>query len=215
MLQTRALQFAYPGSSPFAFPDLTAAPEQPLLILGQSGVGKTTLLHLLGGLLQPQQGQILIDETDLAELGTQARDRFRGRNIGLVFQQAHFVQALTVRRNLQLAQYLAATQPDDARIQALLDRLGIGEQADRLPKRLSLGEQQRVSIARAVINRPRLLLADEPTSALDDHHAQEVIQLLLETAREAEASLVIVTHDQRLKAHVSAHVALARRQAQA
>jgi len=201
MLQTRHLQFTYTeaDSRSFAFPDLDASAGNPLLILGQSGVGKTTLLHLLAGLLSPHQGQILIGETDIARLSIREMDRFRGQHIGIVFQQAHFVQALNVGRNLQLAQYLAGSPQDRKRIGDLLARLGLTAKLDQSTHRLSLGEQQRVSIARAVLNRPRLLLADEPTSALDDQNAAEVIDLLADTAREAEAALVIVTHDQRLK----------------
>ncbi len=201
MLQTRDLQFTYSeaDSRSFAFPDLTASAGHPLLILGQSGVGKTTLLHLLAGLLSPQKGSILIGDTDLVGLSTRALDRFRGQHIGIVFQQTHFVQALTVGRNLQLAQYLAGSRQDGQRIKDLLARLGLATKLDQPTHRLSLGEQQRVSIARAVLNRPQLLLADEPTSALDDHNATEVIDLLADTAWEAEAALVIVTHDQRLK----------------
>jgi putative ABC transport system ATP-binding protein len=171
-------------------------------------VGKTTLLHLLGGLLRPQQGQIAINGVDLAKLDTRSMDRFRGQHIGIVFQQAHFVQALTVARNLQMAQYLAGTPQDTGRIEDILDRLGLASKRDKATHRLSLGEQQRVSIARAVLNRPKLLLVDEPTSALDDHHAAEVIRLLTDTAREAAAALVIVTHDQRLKSHFSDQVLL-------
>lgn len=201
MLQTRHLQFTYTevGNRSFVFPDLDASAGNPLLILGQSGVGKTTLLHLLAGLLSPQKGSILIGDTDLAGLSTRAMDRFRGQHIGIVFQQAHFVQALTVGRNLQLAQYLAGSRQDRKRIDELLARLRLTAKLDHPTHRLSLGEQQRVSIARAVLNRPQLLLADEPTSALDDQNAAEVIDLLADSAREAEAALVIVTHDQRLK----------------
>jgi ABC-type lipoprotein export system ATPase subunit len=210
MLQTYDLQFSYAGATPssFAFPDLQATSGDPLLILGQSGVGKTTLLHLLAGILRPQRGQILIGETDIAQLSIRDMDRFRGQYIGIVFQQAHFVQALTVGRNLQLAQYLAGSRPDRQRIDELLGRLGLTHKLDQSAQRLSLGEQQRVSIARAVLNRPQLLLADEPTSALDDQNTAEVIDLLSDTAKQAGAALVIVTHDQRLKDRFSNRVPL-------
>ncbi len=202
MLQTQSLRFAYPRSALLSFPDLSATTGQPLLILGQSGVGKTTLLHLLAGLLRPQTGQIWIGDTDLATLSTQALDRFRGQNIGLVFQKAHFVQSLSVEQNLKLAPFLAGKSLGRAhkeRPRALMERLGLADKYSEPVHRLSLGEQQRVAIARAVLNRPQVLLADEPTSALDDRSTQDVIELLEDSAREAGAALVIVTHDQRLK----------------
>lgn len=190
------------------FSDMTATSDAPLLILGQSGVGKTTLLHLLAGLLRPQSGQIVIGKQDITQLSTREMDQFRGRSIGLVFQQAHFVQALTVHNNLRMVQYLAGVKQDPTRIETLLTRLGIPNKGQQPVRRLSLGEQQRVSIARAVINQPQLILADEPTSALDDHNAAEVMDLLEETARQAEAALVIVTHDQRLKDRIERQVLL-------
>lgn len=199
MLQTESLHFQYPQGPVFHFPDLVAQPAAPLLILGRSGKGKTTLLHLLAGLLAASAGRIRIGDTALEALSTKARDRFRGRHIGLVFQRAHMVAALSVQDNLKLAQHLAGLPPDEARIAELLTRLGIGDKARQRPHRLSVGELQRVTIARAVLNRPRLLLADEPTSALDDYHAQEVMVLLQEEAKRAGAALVIVTHDQRIK----------------
>lgn len=208
MLQTHALRFHYPQGPAFSFPDLQAQPGAPLLILGQSGKGKTTLLHLLAGLLRPAAGQVQVGDTALESLSTKALDRFRGRQIGIVFQRAHLAAALSVQDNLRLAQYLAGLPQDDARIGELLTRLGIAAKARQRPRRLSLGEQQRVTIARAVLNRPRLLLADEPTSALDDFHAQEVISLLEEEANRAGAALVIVTHDQRLKDRIKQRVAL-------
>ncbi|RMG63623.1 MAG: ATP-binding cassette domain-containing protein [Bacteroidetes bacterium] len=208
MLQTQALNFRYPSGPAFAFPDLQAQAGAPLLILGQSGRGKTTLLHLLAGLLRPATGTVRIGDTELTSLSTKALDRFRGRQIGLVFQKAHLVAALTLRDNLRLTQYLAGLPTDDARIDSLLRRLGIGDKATALPARLSLGEQQRASIARALLNQPQLLLADEPTSALDDYHAAEVIDLLQEEAARARAALVIVTHDQRLKDRIDQRVEL-------
>ncbi|MEL6133926.1 MAG: ATP-binding cassette domain-containing protein, partial [Bacteroidota bacterium] len=135
-------------------------------------------------------------------------DHFRGRNIGIIFQQAHFVAALTVKENLQLAQKLSGNVIDHDRIIDMLTRLGIANKAHQSTYRLSLGEQQRVAIARALINRPKLLLADEPTSSLDDFHTQEVISLLEEQAHAAGAALIIVTHDNRLKEHFSNSVEL-------
>ena len=208
MLQTRSLTFAYPSAMRFAFPDLSCGPGEALLILGRSGVGKTTLLHLLGGLLRPLAGEIRIGETNISALNTKALDRFRGQHIGLILQQAHFVAALSVHDNLRLAQFLASMPQDEGRIEALLERLGLGEKRLAMPQRLSMGQQQRVGIARALLHQPRLILADEPTSALDDESTFEVLQLLREAATLAQAALVIVTHDKRLKDHLPHQIEL-------
>ncbi|MEO1451827.1 MAG: ATP-binding cassette domain-containing protein, partial [Bacteroidota bacterium] len=195
MLQTKNLAFQYPGGAPMRFPDLAAQPGQPLLILGASGQGKTTLLHLMAGLISPKSGEVQIGETNLGSLSTQALDRFRGQHIGLVFQTAHFVRALTVGDNLRLAQSLAGQRVDNARVKDLLDALKLADKIDQKPYRLSLGEQQRATIARAVINRPALVLADEPTSALDDPNADRVISLLEQVCAELRQRDMWVTLD--------------------
>ncbi|WNJ19224.1 ATP-binding cassette domain-containing protein [Pontibacter sp. G13] len=192
----------------FQFPDIQCPSGESLLILGQSGKGKTTLLHLLAGLLRPSAGEILIGQQNLSSLSLKRLDAFRGKNIGIVFQRAHFVQGMTVAGNLKLAQYLAGLPTDMGRIEEVLDRLGILSKLHQPTQRLSLGEQQRVAIARAVLNRPEVLLADEPTSSLDDYHTEEVVKLLEEQAQDAGASLVIVTHDNRLKSRFSRSVLL-------
>lgn len=181
------------------FPDIRCQKGEHWLLLGQSGSGKTTLLHLLGGLLSPSEGQVTINETSLKSLSTSALDKFRGKNIGIIFQTSHFVKALTVQENLMLAQQLAGLKISKPRIKELLDRLNIGHKLHSKPHQLSQGEQQRVAIARALVNQPAIILADEPTSALDDHNCDEVIQLLEEQAAAANATLLVVTHDSRLK----------------
>ncbi len=199
MLEAKNLQFAYDKGPMMSFPDITCAAGEQWLLLGNSGSGKTTLLHLLGGLRKTTSGQITIDGQDLGKLSESALDKFRGQHIGIIFQQSHFIRALTVRENLRLSQKLANKKPDERQIGATLDRLGILDKADSKPHRLSVGEQQRASIARALVNQPMLILADEPTSALDDHHCTEVIQLIKEQAAAENITLLIVTHDTRLK----------------
>jgi ABC-type lipoprotein export system ATPase subunit len=181
------------------FPDISCNKGEHALIIGQSGKGKTTLLHLLGGLLSPQQGHIHLAGQDLSQLNGRELDYFRGQNIGIIFQRSHFVAALSVGDNLQLARYLAGLQPDRERVQSLLDRLNLSDKYNKKPRELSQGEQQRVAIARALVNQPALVLADEPTSSLDDANTQAVIDLLETEASRVEATLLIVTHDQRLK----------------
>ncbi|MFT4758334.1 MAG: ABC-type lipoprotein export system ATPase subunit [Paraglaciecola sp.] len=199
MLRTENLGYAYDSQTRLNFPDINCQTGEHWLLLGNSGCGKTTLLHLLGGLLTPKDGQVTIGETALNKLSGAKRDQFRGQNIGIIFQTSHFVRALTVGENLGLAQQLAGKKVDKKRIQTLLDRLNIDHKLNAKTSSLSQGEQQRVAIARALINQPKVILADEPTSALDDKNTEEVIQLLEESAREVNATLLVVTHDGRLK----------------
>jgi putative ABC transport system ATP-binding protein len=173
--------------------------KQHLMILGKSGSGKTTLLHILGGLLNPMQGKVMIGETDLYQLSETKRDKYRGQHIGLVFQRAHLISALSVEDNLLLAQYFSGTKQDKARIAEVLKSLNLGEKSQSKVKALSQGEQQRVTIARALLNHPKLLLADEPTASLDDDNALAVVTLLKQQAEMNNASLIIATHDQRVK----------------
>lgn len=203
MIESQGLQFAYPGGAVLRFPDLHCGPQGEWLILGESGSGKTTMLQLLAGLRKPTAGKVMLNGTDLHGLSGSRLDRFRGKYIGLVFQTPHFLQALNIRQNIALAQQLAGKSVDYAQVDAMLDRLGIGHRAHARPLQCSQGEQQRASIARALINRPALLLADEPTSALDDRHCREVLDLLAEQSRASQAALIIVTHDQRLKDRIS------------
>jgi ABC-type lipoprotein export system ATPase subunit len=208
VLQTQDLQFQYPGGSAFRFPNIQCAPGEQQLVLGQSGKGKTTLLHLIGGLLRPTSGQIMLAGKDVTMLSDRDLDLHRGRQIGIVFQTAHFVNALSVIDNLALPAYLTGTKPDKEYAMHLLERLRLQSKAQRRPAELSVGEQQRVAIVRAVINKPALLLADEPTSALDDQNAEQVMNLLKNYADETKAALMIVTHDQRLKNEIHQLVVL-------
>lgn len=202
MLATQDLSYAYNGdrSAALQFPDFRCETGEHWLLLGQSGSGKTTLLHLLAGLRTPLTGKIRINETILNELPSRkAMDHFRGRNIGVIFQQSHFVRSLNVQENLMLAQTLAGLKPDLKAIEALLNDLNLSHKIKARTSELSIGEQQRVNIARAVVNKPTVILADEPTSALDDVNTEKVINLLKMEAEAAKATLLIVTHDNRLK----------------
>ncbi|HYB09682.1 MAG TPA: ATP-binding cassette domain-containing protein [Alphaproteobacteria bacterium] len=176
-----------------------AAKGEHWLVLGPSGSGKTTLVHLAAGLLEPTEGRVFVDGQDIATLPAVRRDRFRGQRVGIVFQTLHLVEALSVEGNLRLAQYLAGMKQDRTRIANVLESLGLAEKSTLKPRRLSQGEAQRVAIARAVINRPSLILADEPSSALDDSSCEQVIDLLVNQATAVGATLVIATHDARVK----------------
>lgn len=208
MISTHSLKYAYPGGKTIDFPDFTCAEKNVMLVLGTSGVGKTTLLHLLGGILTTQQGIIDINGTELNKLSGSELDQFRGKNIGIVFQQNHFVHSINVLENVMLAQSLSGVRSDKSAALSLLNRLNIGDKATKNIKSLSQGEKQRVAIARALINSPRLILADEPTSALDDDNCDEVLTLLEEQAKAAGSALIVVTHDTRLKDKIDHRIIL-------
>jgi putative ABC transport system ATP-binding protein len=213
MIRATDLTFSYDGApQTMRFPHIECKTGGKLLILGDSGSGKTTLLHLLCGLLRPKTGEILVSGLGVNSLGDRQLDQFRGRELGMVFQQAHFVQSLTVSENLALPSLLTKDNISSTdlanRTQELLTRLRLDHKSDSLPKDLSVGEQQRASIARALIHKPSVVFADEPTSALDDRSTEAVIQLLEEETQLAGASLVVVTHDSRLKSRYSDRVEL-------
>ena len=180
-----------------------------MCIRDRSGTGKTTLLHLLSGLLLPKNGSIQVKDSHINKLSGASLDAFRGKNIGIVFQVPHFIASLTVLENLQLAQKLPGNNVDKNRIEAVLTQLNLKEKINAYPSQLSQGEKQRVSIARAIINKPAVIFADEPTSALDDKNCTEVTNLLKQTAQENDATLVIVTHDNRLKSEFENNIILA------
>jgi len=199
MIVTKDVTFFYNATTQFAFPDVKCNPSETLLITGNSGKGKTTLLHLLAGLLRPKKGEISIDDTNISQLSEKKLDQFRGATIGLILQQSHFISSLSVLDNVVLASWLASGKKATEKAKQLLLDLDLESQMHKLPSQLSIGQQQRVSIARALINEPKLLLADEPTSSLDDENAMKVADLLEKLAKNYNASLIIVTHDQRLK----------------
>ena len=199
MISTKNLRFSYSKDQEFIFPDLYCEAGSTLLITGDSGKGKTTYLHILAGLLHPKAGEIIIDNTDLVSLSEKTTDKFRGKNIGVVFQKSYFIAALTILENLEMVSWLATGKKHTKRAKRLLEQLGIENQAEKLPSQLSIGQQQRVSIARALMNEPKVLLADEPTSSLDDKNAEKVIDLLTSLSKEYKAALLIVTHDSRIK----------------
>jgi len=203
MIQSKNVTFTYNSTTSFEFPNINCEVADALLITGISGKGKTTLLHLLGGLLRPKSGTISIQETNIASLSEKDLDQFRGKNIGLVLQQSHFIAALNVLENVVLASWLATGKKATNKAISLLKELDLEDQMYKLPSNLSVGQQQRVSIARALINEPKLLLADEPTSSLDDENATKVADLLAHLSKEYKASLIIVTHDYRLKSKFS------------
>ncbi|MEO5905724.1 MAG: ATP-binding cassette domain-containing protein [Saprospiraceae bacterium] len=199
MITTKQVTYAYPNQQAMLFPDIHCADLEHALILGPSGTGKTTLLHLLAGLLSPTSGEIMIDRTPFHQLRGRKLDLFRGQNIGLVFQKTHFVKSISALENLLLTQNLSSRKPEKKVAMALLEKLSIAHKANNKPFELSIGEQQRLAIARALINKPGIILADEPSSALDDENCFKMIALLQHVATEEKSNLLIVTHDSRIK----------------
>ena len=201
MIAVRNLEHRYDGSRALSLAQWQAEPGSRWLVLGPSGCGKTTLLHLLAGLIPVASGELEVDGKNLRSLRGKDLDHWRGANVGIVLQALHLIPHLSVRDNLRLAQHLARAPQRDAAIAEALAALGVADKAARRPDQLSQGEQQRVAIARAVVNGPKLLLADEPTASLDDASAERSVTLLLETAARSGATLVVATHDSRVKHH--------------
>jgi putative ABC transport system ATP-binding protein len=216
MIRIEQLRFAYDGGTDvLRLGEFVLEPQSNVLVVGPSGCGKTTLLHLIAGLLLPTGGSVVVDGQDLSTLSAPARDRFRGRHIGIVLQQFHLLPTLTAMQNLLVAQSIAGLPVDRTAAHRMLNALGVDERVDAYPHELSVGQQQRVAIARALVNRPKLLLADEPTSNLDDEACASVADLLLDATQQHAVSLVIATHDTRLKTKIPRQLALPRRPAQA
>ena len=202
MFAIQNLRHAYNGTDVLSVSAWQAAQGSQWLVLGPSGSGKTTLLHVLAGILKPTAGEVSVAGQNLATLGAKELDSFRGRQIGIVLQRLHLMASLTVLDNLLLAQYLAGLPQDRARASDVLAGLDLGGKTAAFPHELSFGQAQRVAVARAVVNQPKLLLADEPTSNLDDERCVQALELLQGQARACNATLLIATHDQRIKARM-------------
>ena len=202
MIQTQSLTYNYPGGLPLEFPDVDVPQGTVLLLSGPSGCGKSTWLALVAALVAPTSGKITVAGQALQGLKKPAADAWRARTIGFLPQKLHLSAALTVRQNLAMAQWAAGVPEDDGRIQTALQTLGVLELAHRLPGQLSGGQAQRVALARAVLLQPPVILADEPTASLDDAAAADAVRLLLHTAQQRRASLVIATHDARVAAMI-------------
>ena len=208
VLSVRNLKFSYGVQKTFTFPDFKLKQNEQLLILGNSGVGKSTLLHLLALLLKPESGKILLRDQEISALSLRETSIIRAKEIGIVFQQHHFVKSLNVLENLTLANYFTRKSQDYHKAKEISENLKIDHLLKRPVYKLSGGELQRAGIARALMNKPSLVLADEPTASLDDKNCESVYKLLTENCRKNNAALVIVTHDQRLKNLISNQLTL-------
>jgi ABC-type lipoprotein export system ATPase subunit len=171
-----------------------AAGEQAALE-GSSGSGKSTLLHVISGIMRPDSGRVEVADTDITCLPEGRRDRLRADTLGLVFQQFNLLPGFTALENVLVAMSFASGRPDRARAAGLLESVGLAHRLHHKPAELSIGQQQRVAVARALANRPRAVLADEPTASIDTAHKQQVVDLLQDTCREQGVALLVVTHD--------------------
>jgi putative ABC transport system ATP-binding protein len=175
-------------------PRLQVEAGEQVVIRGRSGGGKTTLLNVISGLATPDTGKIVVQTTDVTRLSEAARDRFRARHIGFVFQTFNLLGGFSALENVLLGMTFTGQRHDPHRATELLERVGLGHRLAHKPAALSVGEQQRVAVARALVNRPVLLLADEPTANIDPAHQQQVIDLLREVCRAENVAMLLVTH---------------------
>lgn len=186
--------------------DFAVAPQELVFVIGPSGSGKSTLVNLIGCLDRPTEGQLRIDGVDVATMSAAELDRFRADKIGFIFQQFHLIPYLSALENVMLAQYFHS-MTDEKEARAALERVGLGHRAEHLPSELSGGEQQRVCIARALINNPPILLADEPTGNLDAAN-QAIVAGLLQDLHAHGHTIVMVTHDPEMAALAQRKIAL-------
>lgn len=208
MINIANLSYSYTPLQKISFPSFSLNSGEHCLLLGESGSGKTTLLHLMGGLLRGYTGNLQLNNTELSSLSESKLDEFRGKNIGFIFQKNHLISALSVEKNLFMAPFLAGIPIDRKRSHELLKDLGLEQKSKSSVTEISQGQAQRVAIARALLNQPAVILADEPTSALDDKNCDRVINLLLELATKNKSTLVVATHDQRLKDKIQNQITL-------
>ena len=167
---------------------------EQMVMIGRSGCGKTTLLHVIAGISRPDSGKVRIDDWDITLMPESECDRFRAERIGYVFQTFNLLAGFSALENVLLSMRFARGRPDRDRAKHLLDRVGLSHRMTHRPAQLSVGEQQRVAVARALANKPQLLLADEPTANVDAGHQQQVLDLIRETCREEDVALILVTH---------------------
>ena len=179
-------------------PRLELAPGEQVVIRGRSGGGKTTLLNVIAGLATVDEGRIVVNGADVTKLPEAARDRFRARHLGFVFQTFNLLAGFTALENVLLGMTFTGQKNDPDRAKELLERVGLGHRLTHKPAALSVGEQQRVAVARALVNRPGLLLADEPTANIDPAHQQQVIDLLREVCRAEGVAMLLVTHSEEV-----------------
>ena len=190
-------------------PEFSLTEKAQSALSGESGLGKTTFLHLIAGILKPDAGTIRLADREVTALAESERDRLRALTLGYIFQTFNLLPAFTCLENVLLGMSFGPGA-DRARAQELLERVGLGDRLAHYPRQLSTGQQQRVAVARALANRPRLVLADEPTGNLDPANAREALKLIRETCAENGAALLLVSHDRDVLAQFGMVIDLAR-----
>ena len=198
MLTCENLSFSIDGHKLFSNINFKINKEKDLLITGPSGIGKTTLLSILCGLQQPSDGRILYNDISLYSLAESKVDEFRGQDLGIVFQNFNLINNFTIKQNLQLANSALGSKDTD-HIYELLQRVGLAEKSHIKVSKLSIGEKQRVAVARAFIGNPKWIFCDEPTSSLDDRNTDIITNLIKEESIRCKASLILITHDKRVQ----------------
>ena len=198
MLLCENLLFSIDGKKLFSNINFNIETEKDLLITGPSGIGKTTLLSILCGLQRPTDGNILYNEINLYKLVENKIDEFRGKQLGIVFQNFNLINAFTIKQNLQLANTASGTEDYDY-LYDLLQRVGLADKSHIKVSKLSIGEKQRVAVARAFAGKPKWVFCDEPTSSLDDKNTDIIINLIKEESLRCKASLILITHDKRIQ----------------
>jgi putative ABC transport system ATP-binding protein len=197
VLQSVKKNYRQPDGQPVPVLDIDSfelRKAEQVVLVGASGGGKTTLLNVIAGITTPDSGTVTIDGTDITRLSEPARDRFRAERIGFVFQTFNLLQAFSALENVLLGMSFSGGRVDKPLARQLLDRVGLSHRLHNRPKQMSVGEQQRVAVARALANRPSLLLADEPTANVDSANQNTIIKLIREACSEHEVSLLMVTH---------------------
>jgi ABC-type lipoprotein export system ATPase subunit len=179
-------------------PAFALAAGEQLALRGESGSGKTTFLNLVAGILAADAGRVMVDGAEMTALSESRRDRLRAEKLGYIFQTFNLLQGFTVLENVVLGMSFGPHGADRAHAREMLQRVGLGHRLDHFPSQLSTGQQQRVAVARALANRPKLVLADEPTGNLDRKHSRESLALIREVCREQGAALLLVSHDEEV-----------------
>jgi len=193
------LEYKLKNQSIFKKKSLTVEKNKHLLLLGPSGCGKTTLINLMTGLLKPSSGEIFFEDKNYSFLSDQEIDNLRSDNFGLIFQKLHLIKHLNIEQNISLAK----NKSHSLNINELINDLGLSGRNKQMIKNLSVGESQRVAIGRGIANNPKVIFADEPTSALDESNTKKVMELIFSQVKKTDATLIVSTHDSRIKKYFS------------
>ena len=202
MLKCENVAFDIDGQKLFSNVNLNLKSQKDLLITGPSGVGKTTLLSILCGIQKPIAGKVIYNNIDLYSLTESNVDEFRGKNLGVVFQNFNLINAFTVKQNLEIAANAIETSSSNLYFE-LLDRVGLADKSHIKVANLSIGEKQRLAVSRAFVAEPKWVFCDEPTSSLDDRNANIIANLIKEESLRCKASLILITHDNRIQSMIN------------